>query len=171
MIEGKFMEPSPMKPLAKIRTDVVGSLLRPAQLKQAYLQRDQGKIGDDELRRIEDEAIRKAVELQEAVGLDVVTDGEFRRLNFQDSFAASVSGFDARPTDLSFMESLSREGKPLQRWDPYHVAHGAAILQRRPAACQSDTGRTGSHHRALRLPKFEIGLLEYGRLRCRRGAH
>jgi len=132
MIEGKFMEQSPMKQLAKIRTDVVGSLLRPAHLKQAYLQRDRGKIGADELRRIEDEAIRKAVELQEAVGLDVVTDGEFRRLNFQDSFAASVSGFDARPTDLSFMESLSREGKPLQRWDPYRVAHGAAILQRRP---------------------------------------
>ena len=52
MIEGKFMEQSPIKQLAKIRTDVVGSLLRPAHLKQAYLQRDQGKIGEDELRRI-----------------------------------------------------------------------------------------------------------------------
>ena len=64
----------------------------------------------------------------------MITDGEFRRLNFQDSFAASVSGFDARAVGLSFMESLSREGKPLQRWDPYHVADGAAILQRRPVS-------------------------------------
>jgi 5-methyltetrahydropteroyltriglutamate--homocysteine methyltransferase len=120
--------------LSNIRTDVVGSLLRPAHLKQAYAQRDEGKISEEELHRIEDGAIRDAVRLQESLGLDVITDGEYRRLNFQDSFAASVSGFDARAVGLAFMESLSREGKPLQRWDPYHVADGAAILQRRPVS-------------------------------------
>jgi 5-methyltetrahydropteroyltriglutamate--homocysteine methyltransferase len=122
------------KPLAKIRTDVVGSMLRPAQLKQSYADRDAGKITPEDLQRIEDDAIREAVHLQEQAGLDVITDGEYRRLNFQDSFAASVTGFEARAVDLSFMESLSREGKPLQRWDPYHVADGAAILQRRPVS-------------------------------------
>jgi 5-methyltetrahydropteroyltriglutamate--homocysteine methyltransferase len=122
------------KPLAKIRTDVVGSLLRPEAVKQAYADRDAGKVSADDLSRIVDDAIRDAVRLQERIGLDVITDGEYRRLNFQDSFAASVSGFDARPMDMSFMESLSREGKPLQRWDPYHVAEGAAILQRRPVS-------------------------------------
>ena len=120
--------------LVQLRADVVGSLLRPAHLKQAYAQRDEGKITEDDLRRIEDDAIRDAVRLQEDVGLDVVTDGEYRRLNFQDSFAASVSGFDARRVDLAFVESLVREGKPLQRWDPYHVADGAPILQRRPVS-------------------------------------
>jgi 5-methyltetrahydropteroyltriglutamate--homocysteine methyltransferase len=120
--------------LRQIRTDVVGSLLRPKRLKEAYAEREQGKISAEELRQIEDDAIREAVRLQEQQGLDVVTDGEFRRLNFQDSFAASVTGFDARQVDLSFMESLSREGKPLQRWDPYHVPEGAAILQRRPVS-------------------------------------
>jgi len=129
-----MMDQSKKKQLAKIRTDVVGSMLRPAPLKQAYADRDAGKISPEELHRIEDDAIREAVRLQEQVGLDVVTDGEFRRLNFQDSFAASVTGFEARAVDLSFMESLSREGKPLQRWDPYHVADGAAILQRRPVS-------------------------------------
>src|SRR5512145_1681112 len=128
------MEQTKLKPLARIRADVVGSLLRPERLKQAYADRDQGRLSAEELRRIQDQAIRAAVELQESVGMDVVTDGEFRRLNFQDSFAASVSGFDARRVDLSFMESLSREGKPLQRWDPYHVADGAPILQRRPVS-------------------------------------
>jgi 5-methyltetrahydropteroyltriglutamate--homocysteine methyltransferase len=123
-----------MKQLAKIRTDVVGSLLRPVHVKQAHSEYDAGKIAVEELRRIENEAIGQAVRLQEAIGLDVVTDGEFRRLNFQDSFSASVSGFDARSADLSFVESLSREGKPLQRWDPYRVAEGAAILQRRPVS-------------------------------------
>jgi 5-methyltetrahydropteroyltriglutamate--homocysteine methyltransferase len=122
------------KDLKRIRTDVVGSLLRPEGLKRAYADRDQQRITAEELGKIQDDAIRAAVALQESVGLDVVTDGEFRRLNFQDSFAASVSGFDARKVDLSFMESLSREGKPLQRWDPYHVSDGAAILQRRPVS-------------------------------------
>jgi len=120
--------------IGRIRSDVVGSLLRPARLKQAYAEREQKKISDADLRRIEDDAIREAVRLQEEAGLDVITDGEYRRLNFQDSFAASVSGFEARAVNLSFMESLSREGKPLQRWDPYHVADGAAILQRRPVS-------------------------------------
>jgi 5-methyltetrahydropteroyltriglutamate--homocysteine methyltransferase len=128
------MEPKALDKLASIRTDVVGSLLRPNHLKQAYAEREQKKISDDDLRRIENDAIREAVRLQEEVGLDVITDGEYRRLNFQDSFAASVSGFEARAVNLSFMESLSREGKPLQRWDPYHVADGAAILQRRPVS-------------------------------------
>ena len=123
------------EPLAQWRTDVVGSLLRPAPLKQAYADRDAGKISPEELRAIEDEAIRGAVRLQEQIGLDVITDGEYRRLNFQDSFAASVGGFEARKLDLAFVEGLVREGKPLQRWDPYHIAgEGAAILQRRPVS-------------------------------------
>jgi 5-methyltetrahydropteroyltriglutamate--homocysteine methyltransferase len=123
------------KELAQIRTDVVGSLLRPDYLKAAHAKHDEGKIEAAELRRIEDDAIREAVRLQEEVGLEVVTDGEFRRLNFQDSFASSVSGFDARPINLHFMESLSREGSPLQRWDfAYQAAEGAAILQRRPVS-------------------------------------
>jgi 5-methyltetrahydropteroyltriglutamate--homocysteine methyltransferase len=122
------------KNLARIRTDVVGSLLRPQHLKEAHARHEQKAIAHDELKRIEDDAIRGAVRLQQEIGLAVVTDGEFRRLNFQDSFAASVTGFDARRLDLSFMESLSREGKPLQRWDPYGVADGAALLQRRPVS-------------------------------------
>jgi 5-methyltetrahydropteroyltriglutamate--homocysteine methyltransferase len=124
-----------MKPLSTIRTDVIGSLLRPADLKAAYGRRERKEISEEELHRIEDDAIREAVRLQESLGLDVITDGEYRRLNFQDSFAASVSGFDARRIDLAFVESLVREGKPLQRWDPYHIAgEGAAILQRRPVS-------------------------------------
>jgi 5-methyltetrahydropteroyltriglutamate--homocysteine methyltransferase len=129
------MEATEQKSLALIRTDVVGSLLRPADLKAAYGRRERKEISEEELRRIEDDAIREAVRLQESLGLDVITDGEYRRLNFQDSFAASVSGFDARRIDLAFVESLVREGKPLQRWDPYHIAgEGAAILQRRPVS-------------------------------------
>ena len=146
-------------PLAKIRTDVVGSLLRPARLKEAHSAKEQGKISEEDLRRTEDDTIREAVRFQESLGLDVITDGEYRRLNFQDSFAASVTGFAARQVDLSFMESLSREGKPLQRWDPYQIAG------------EGDAGRARSDYTALRLPKLEIGVLEHGRLRCGCRAH
>ncbi|MBI2986739.1 MAG: methionine synthase [Deltaproteobacteria bacterium] len=123
-----------MKELAKIRDDVVGSLLRPAHLKQARLDFDEGKISVDEMRRVEDEAIRLAVRLQETVGLEVVTDGEFRRLNFQDSFGASVAGFDAAPVDIGFYEKRVEGGKPLQRWEipERGEAKGTPVAQRRP---------------------------------------
>src|ERR1035437_6426319 len=78
-----------------IRTDVVGSLLRPAHLRAARVALENSEIDADAFRKIEDEAIITAVRMQEAAGLDVVTDGEHRRLNFQDSFGLSVQGFDA----------------------------------------------------------------------------
>jgi 5-methyltetrahydropteroyltriglutamate--homocysteine methyltransferase len=119
--------------LASIRTDVVGSLLRPASLKDARRRYEQGEIQADELRRIEDDAIRGAVGLQEHVGLDVVTDGEFRRLNFQDSFGASVTGFDAAAANITFYETRVAGATPLRRWEiPGVEIKGAAVAQRRP---------------------------------------
>jgi 5-methyltetrahydropteroyltriglutamate--homocysteine methyltransferase len=123
-----------VKELAKIRSDVVGSLLRPAHLKQARSDFDAGKITAEEMRQIEDEAIRQAVALQEAVGLEIVTDGEFRRLNFQDSFGESVAGFDAARADLTFYEKRVEGSKPLQRWEipERGEAKATAVAQRRP---------------------------------------
>src|SRR5258707_13635741 len=79
-------------PLDTIRTDVVGSLLRPAAWRKARAQFDEGSLSEREFRRIEDTAVREAIALQEALGLDVVSDGEIRRLNFQDSFGPAVNG-------------------------------------------------------------------------------
>src|SRR5512138_2099613 len=106
-----------MSDLKTIRTDVVGSLLRPDYLKSARERADEGKIGAQELRGVEERAIREAVALQESVGLDVVTDGEMRRLNFQDSFGASVSGFDAEKADIKFYEARVEGAAPLRRWE------------------------------------------------------
>ena len=64
-----------MKELANIRNDVVGSLLRPPELKQARQNYDEGKLSLGELRLIEDREIRSAVRLQEELGLAVITDG------------------------------------------------------------------------------------------------
>ena len=120
--------------LQKSRSDVVGSLLRPAYLKDARTQFDEGNIDEDEFRRIEDQAVREAVLLQEQIGLEVVTDGEFRRLNFQDSFGASVAGFDSSRSDIRFYEKRVEGANPLQRWKipDREATKGTAIAQRRP---------------------------------------
>ncbi len=74
-------------------TDVVGSLLRPAELLEAQKRFTKGEMTPAEFKRIEDRAVDKALELQEAAGLDVVTDGEMRRLSFQSQMTAAVEGF------------------------------------------------------------------------------
>jgi 5-methyltetrahydropteroyltriglutamate--homocysteine methyltransferase len=123
-----------MKDLAKMRNDVVGSLLRPAALKQARQRFDDGQLSREELRQVEDREIRNAVRFQEELGLAVVTDGEYRRLNFQDSFGESVSGYDAGRTSLKFYEQRVEGSNPLQRWEiPVRGEEkGTAVSQRRP---------------------------------------
>jgi len=122
-----------MSDLAIIRTDVVGSLLRPGFLKHARARCDAGKIGAEELRRVEDEAVRHAVALQEEAGLEILTDGEMRRLNFQDSFGASITGFDAGRADIKFYEARVEGAEPLRRWEfPEGEAKATAVAQRRP---------------------------------------
>src|SRR5271154_5317638 len=119
--------------LTKIRTDVVGSLLRPGGLKEARARVDDGAIDADALSAIEDEAVREAVRLQEDAGLDVVTDGEMRRLNFQDSFGASVEGYDANRSTLKVYERRGEGSAPGQRWDIPTMHHaGTAVSHRRP---------------------------------------
>ena len=132
-----------MKELAKIRNDVVGSLLRPAQLKEARNHYDEGNLPLDQLREIEDRAIRDAVKLQESIGLSVVTDGEYRRLNFQDSFGESVSGYDAGKPSLKFYESRVEGGSPLRRWEipDQGEQKGTAVAQRRPVVAKLGLAR------------------------------
>ncbi len=123
----------PEPELAKIRTDVVGSLLRPAAVKQARVAFDDGKITADAMRAIEDDAVRAAVKLQEDAGLDVVSDGEMRRLNFQDSFGASVEGYDASRSTLKVYERRVEGAAPGRRWDIPTMHHaGTAVSHRRP---------------------------------------
>ena len=132
-----------MKELAKIRNDVVGSLLRPAKLKEARRQFDEGKISQEQLARIENQAVAEAVKLQQEIGLSVVTDGEYRRLNFQDSFGESVVGYDAGRPSLGFYEKRVEGSSPLRRWEiPDHGEQkGTAVAQRRPVAEKIRLGR------------------------------
>ncbi len=82
------------------RAEHIGSLLRPQALLRARGEHAAGKLRDEELRAIEDEAIRNVVKLQEDAGLEVVTDGEFRRGTYSDSFTSSgISGVSVELTE------------------------------------------------------------------------
>ena len=122
-----------MRECDTIRTDVVGSLLRPGELRAARVAFEKGEIDADAFRNIEEGAIVAAVRLQETVGLDIVTDGEYRRLNFQDSFGLSVAGFDAVQSKQSVYEQRVAGAEPLRRWEIPTMGHaGTAVAHRRP---------------------------------------
>lgn len=75
------------------RADQVGSLLRPPELLRARAAKSEGRLETAELRKIEDQAILGALELQRQVGVDVFTDGEFRRAGWMTEMAEAVEGF------------------------------------------------------------------------------
>jgi 5-methyltetrahydropteroyltriglutamate--homocysteine methyltransferase len=82
-----------------VHTDIVGSLLRPPALLKAREDYAAGSITPAEFKAIEDAAVDAAVKLQEDAGLDVVTDGEMRRLSFQSALTESVDGFGDVPLE------------------------------------------------------------------------
>jgi 5-methyltetrahydropteroyltriglutamate--homocysteine methyltransferase len=81
------------------RADHVGSLLRPAALKQARAQRERGEITAEALRTTEDSEIEKAIKRQQEVGLKLATDGEFRRSWWQFDFLKDLDGVELYRVD------------------------------------------------------------------------
>jgi 5-methyltetrahydropteroyltriglutamate--homocysteine methyltransferase len=79
--------------------DHVGSLLRPADLLAARDALAERRLEPGAFKEIEDRAVREVVELQEAAGMPVVTDGELRRESFQSELTASCSGFEGVSID------------------------------------------------------------------------
>jgi hypothetical protein len=76
------------------RSDVVGSLLRPAYLKEGREQFAAGKLSDAAFKQIEDRAVDECVELQIRAGIEMITDGEMRRYAFYGHLIDAVEGFD-----------------------------------------------------------------------------
>lgn len=92
------------------RSEVVGSLLRPPYLLEARRQWEAGQLGAPDFKAIEDRAVNEAIALQEATGVDVITDGEMRRFNFFGHFVDAFEGFakDAM-TIASFRDEKGEE--------------------------------------------------------------
>jgi 5-methyltetrahydropteroyltriglutamate--homocysteine methyltransferase len=80
--------------MATFRTEGIGSLLRPAWLVTARADADAGRLSPADFKRVEDRAVDEAVAVQEAAGLDVVTDGELRRYAFFGHMIEALAGFD-----------------------------------------------------------------------------
>ncbi|MGZ8424159.1 MAG: 5-methyltetrahydropteroyltriglutamate--homocysteine S-methyltransferase [Candidatus Binatia bacterium] len=118
---------------APFRADHVGSLLRPADLLQARERRERNQITDAELRAVEDRCIRDVVKMQEDLGLQAVTDGEYRRKLWNVDFVKKFAGVVVK-------EGLAEEaGKSFQGGD--------ANLQRSPTRFEvaGKLGRVREH--------------------------
>ncbi len=80
--------------MGTFRSDVVGSLLRPAYLVEARRDAESGRLDPAAFKRVEDRAVDEAIALQEQAGLDVITDGEMRRYAFFGHLIEALDGFD-----------------------------------------------------------------------------
>ena len=127
---------APTQNLNTLRVDQVGSLVVPQSVVDASERHLRGELSAGELRTIEDAAIRDVTRKQEQVGLPVITDGEFRRRNFQDSFGSAVTGYDAPPVtgkDFRDPQAWRDPNNPGNRTEPNYEAAGPAIATRRAA--------------------------------------
>src|SRR3954463_10023292 len=81
------------------RADHVGSFLRPPALKEARAKREKGEITAEQLKAVEDRAIEQVIKQQEQVGLQLATDGEFRRSWWHFDFFGMLDGVEIYELD------------------------------------------------------------------------
>jgi 5-methyltetrahydropteroyltriglutamate--homocysteine methyltransferase len=115
--------------LPLMRVDQVGSLLRPENLKEMFAKHARGEATDEQLRQAQDESIRAVIAKQEAHQLPIITDGEFRRTNFMESFSI-VAGVQEWQTGVKTYHAL------LARQDTTdirpHKGNDPILLNRKP---------------------------------------
>ena len=123
------------------RADQVGSLLRPAELKEARARVERGEMPVADLRAIEDRLIRDVVAKQEAIGLKSVTDGEFRRGWWNHDFLGRIDGVEVELDEQSVkfvgtddVRYTSRVKRKVRRVQPLMVEHFRYL---RSVACQT----------------------------------
>ena len=126
--------------LKTVRSDHTGALKRPEWLLEVYARHGEGNASLEEVREAQDRAIRDVLARQEAIGLPVITDGEYARIGgFQESFGGAVSGFDAQPyvyrrrSAQPYAASASGTNElPRQRIETGLSGPGTAIYNRLP---------------------------------------
>jgi 5-methyltetrahydropteroyltriglutamate--homocysteine methyltransferase len=125
---------------APFRANHVGSLLRPPELLQARDKRQKGEITAAQLREVEDRAIRDAVTMQEDVGMQGITDGEFRRSLWHADFLSQFDG-------IKVVEGLLSDSAK-------HFQNPDADVQRSPTQFVV-TGKLG-HPRGIEVENFKF---------------
>src|SRR5262245_34096898 len=91
------------------RADHIGSLLRPQALRKAFREHSEKKISDEAFRAAQDMAIRDVLRLQEESGLEVVTDGEFRRISYWEKFVRLTRGLVVKDAQFRFHDAHGHE--------------------------------------------------------------
>ncbi|GAC1319317.1 MAG: 5-methyltetrahydropteroyltriglutamate--homocysteine S-methyltransferase [Chloroflexota bacterium] len=98
----------------RFRADHVGSFLRPQAVQDAHTAHAQGTLSREALREREDQAILDVLRLQKEVGLDIFSDGEFRRSSWSSDFADAVDGFTQGPPAVTVFNTAAGNA-PQQR--------------------------------------------------------
>jgi 5-methyltetrahydropteroyltriglutamate--homocysteine methyltransferase len=108
--------------MVPFRADHIGSLLRPKRLREAFRQ-----LSGSALRAVQDECIREVVRLQTDCGLEVVTDGEFRRISYWEKFVRLTKGLEVRDAVFTFHDAEGQESKFTAPYVSGKVARAAPI--------------------------------------------
>lgn len=137
--------------MTRYRADHVGSFLRPPELLEARVAHAEGRIGDAELREQEDRAILTILELQRQVGLDVYSDGEYRRGMWITGLPAAVEGFGPG----AMLNIRHWRGRPLPYVPGQTGTRHAAAAGQNPAAVI--TGKLTSKHRITGVESAFLG--------------
>jgi 5-methyltetrahydropteroyltriglutamate--homocysteine methyltransferase len=130
------------------RADHVGSLLRPPELLQAREDFGKQRISQAQLKEIEDRSVQAALALQRSVGIDVLTDGEYRRHDWVGDFTSSVDGYVTAQVPIRFEWKLP---EPV-------AASGASTMQQALAEMPQQSGRVIGERLKLRhrLTEHEV---------------
>jgi 5-methyltetrahydropteroyltriglutamate--homocysteine methyltransferase len=140
------------------RADHVGSLLRPPELLAARERRVRGEIDDDELRAAEDAAVDEVLHRQADCGLDVVTDGEMRRLSFQSQMVEAVDGFGAWDLDAFLWGDWKSDVVGDRRLERPPLAVESRLSRRRFLSAHEFTYARGRTDRLLKVTLPSPGL-------------
>jgi 5-methyltetrahydropteroyltriglutamate--homocysteine methyltransferase len=133
------------------RSDVVGSLLRPPELLEARERRDRGELEPAAFKRIEDAAVDDALRLQEDAGMDVVTDGEMRRLSFQSQLTEAVEGFGEWDLDAFLWGEWQSDELGEMKVDRPPIAVESPLRKKRFLSAEEFTYARARTDRALKV--------------------
>ncbi|GAC1324771.1 MAG: cobalamin-independent methionine synthase II family protein [Chloroflexota bacterium] len=137
--------------LPNYRADHVGSLLRPPELLEARDAFRAGRITQEQLNAIEDRSVERALNMQRQVGLNVLTDGEYRRHDWAGDFTSSVDGYVTAEVPIRFEWKLP---EPV-------AATGQSTMQQAIADMPQQSGRVIGERirRRHRLTEHEVPYL------------
>lgn len=118
--------------LLHLRVDQIGGLAAPKDYYRAFQQFVAGKLDTAAWQRAQDDTVRDVLREQEKIGFPILSDGELRRTNFQESFASAVSGFDVPEGAQYDLQRGVHAGQANVRAEQNFSAAGPAIFTRHP---------------------------------------